>query len=146
MDTGKVKVVLSALREELQARRGTQAAAGSADDGAVHPTRAGSGVNRDSGGRGGSDHQEPTDRTPSGVRVDLSSDALEHNTGPRRIPAAALSEDAESAGVIELSPRPIPELVVPFFVPQEPFVVIAPYLVRALLAAAAAGMLLFLLF
>jgi len=148
MDTGKVKVVLTALREELQTRRGTgaQPAAGSADDGAVQPARAGSGIARDSGHSGGSDQHEPSERAPSGVRVDLSSDALEHNKNPRLIRATALSEDAESAGVVELSARPIPELVVPFFVPQEPFVAVAPYLVRALLAATAVGLLMFLLF
>ena len=148
MDTGKVKVVLTALREELQARRatGTQPAAGAADDGAVLPARAVSGIERDGGQGNHGEHDQHSMRAPSGILVDLSSDAVESSKSPRLIHAAALSEDAESVGVAELSQRPIPELVVPFFVPQEPFVAIAPYLVRALLAATAAGVLMFFLF
>ena len=142
MDAGKVKVVLNALREELQARRSTetQAVAGAADDGAVLPAQGAGGLEPDSGRGGGSDPRRPAQPAPTGVLVDLSSDALASSQGPRQLRTAATAEEPENAAA-ELSQRPIPELVVPFFVPQEPFVVIAPYLVRAVLAAAAAGIL-----
>jgi hypothetical protein len=145
MDTGKVKVVLTALREELQARRttGAQSAAGAAEDGPVLPVAASSGLNSDSGRSGGSEHRKQTQAAPGGVLVDLSSDALASNHGPTLLRTAP--EEAENVGGPELSQRPIPELVVPFFVPQEPFVVVAPYLVRALLAATVAGLLMLVL-
>ena len=53
-------------------------------------------------------------------------------------PAAASAASAEeNTGGSEFSQRPIPELVVPFVVPQEPFVSVGSCVLRAVLAAAA---------
>ena len=142
MDAGKVKVVLNALRDELHTRRTTPAhgSAGAADDGAVLPAYGSDGLGHDSN-RGGNDNRKYRQPAQSGVLVDLSSDALASSKAPQLPRAASPTEDTDTIGAAELSQRPIPELVVPFFVPQEPFVVVGPYLVRAVLAAAAAGML-----
>jgi hypothetical protein len=70
------------------------------------------------------------------VLVHLSDDALAAAEGP----SALLKH--QNRGRSALSQRPIPEVVVPFLVPQEPLVSVAPYALLALLAATAVGVLL----
>jgi hypothetical protein len=146
METGKVKVVLNALRDELQARRatGAQPVATAADDGAIRPASS-SGFDADGRHSSGTERRKPMAAAADGVLVELSSDALGSATEPELPRPSAAPDEPESVGGPELTQRPIPEFVVPFFVPQEPFVVIAPYLVRAVLAAAIAGILMVLL-
>jgi hypothetical protein len=147
MDTGKVNVVLNALREELQTRRttGAQSTAGAADDGPVLPAAGAGGADADSGRSGGRDPRQHAESTPTGVLVELSSEACPSASGSTLLPTTVAQEEPEGASGAELSQRPIPEFVVPFFVPQEPLVVVAPYVLRAVVAAIVAGLLMLLL-
>jgi hypothetical protein len=134
MDAGKVKVVLNALREELHSRRATAAEPGGAQDDPVLDAHANAGADPDSDH--GADRNHPRRAAPretNGILVDLSSEA--------RATAMSVERAEEAPAGADFSQRPIPELVVPFFVPDEPFVIVAPYLIRAVLAAAVAGIL-----
>jgi hypothetical protein len=146
MDAGKAKVVLNELREELQTRRGTSAQAGAADDAPVLPARRSGAADLNSGHSGGNgDHRREPYLDRSGVLVDLNSDSVAQSREPRLQRPLSPSQEDENVPAAELAQRPIPELVVPFFVPQEPFVVIAPYLVPAVLTATVVGILMLLL-
>jgi len=118
VDAGKVKTVLSELREELHARRG-MVVDSAADDGPVRPAHHSDAADLDSGHPG------------------------RHGTRGRQ---SRPSESGEGASAPELSQPRIPELTLPFAVPQEPFVVIKPQFVSAILAAAIAALLLMVLF
>jgi hypothetical protein len=136
MDAGKVKIVLNALRQEVHARRAAaQGTAGSADDAAVLPASAARGVHLK--------HEDTDAHTPrrharrigaaeeSGVLVHLSSDTLAASDPhpPLRSPKSSAHE--------QLVNRPIPDIVVPFRISDEPLVPIAPYVAIAVIAAAA---------
>lgn len=137
MDTGKVKIVLNALRDELDARRAAtaQGTAGSADDAAVLPASAASGMHDNREDTNAQSQRRRAQRVPAtdepGVLVHLSSDAL-------AAPESSASPRAPKPSARErLINRPIPDIVVPFRVSDEPLVPIAPYLAIAVIAAAA---------
>ena len=139
VDAGKVKIVLNELREELHARRGTPGESGAADDAAVRPVHHNDAAdlnNGHSGRRGTRGRSVPPIET--GVFVELSSEALAIPSAPQPM--------ADAASAPEFSQPRIPELTLPFAVPQEPFVVIKPQLVSAMLAAALAALLLMVFF
>jgi hypothetical protein len=138
VDAGKVKAVLNELREELHARRG-MVVDSAADDGPVRPAHHSDAADLDSGHpgqRGTRGRQLPP--SESGVLVELSDEA-------RAMPSAR-GPAVEGVNAPELSQPRIPELTLPFAVPQEPFVVIKPQFVSAVLAAAIAALLLMVLF
>jgi hypothetical protein len=140
MDAGKVKIVLNALREELDARRAAagQTAAGSADDAPVLPASASGGAHLNREHQNANKRRERAQRAAAaingpGVLVHLSDNAHAAANSSAGAPAPDLARTAELAN------RPIPEVVVPFRVSDEPLVPIAPYLAIAVLAAAAAA-------
>jgi hypothetical protein len=138
VDAGKVKTVLNELRDELHARRG-MVVDSAADDGPVRPAHHSDAADLDSGhpGRHGTRGRQSRP-SESGVLVELSDEARAMPSVPEPV--------GEGASAPELSQPRIPELTLPFAVPQEPFVVIKPQFVSAILAAAIAALLLMVLF
>jgi hypothetical protein len=158
MDTGKVKIVLDALREELRTRRAgaAQPSAQAADDASMlfprpsadaTPKTSGNTVDR-------SKSMRHSARASAREREDTELQRLMELRNARRavsptrprapvaaptVQLAIVSVSADDGAGAELSQRPIPELVVPFAVSQEPLVRIAPYVVRIVAAAVAAG-------
>jgi hypothetical protein len=139
VDAGKVKVVLNELREELHARRGTGVASSAADDAPVQPAHHNDAADLGSGhpGQHGS-RGKNAPHVETGVLVELSSEARAMPSPPEPV--------VENANAPEFSQPRIPELTLPFAVPQEPFIVIKPQFVSAVLAAALAALLLMVLF
>jgi hypothetical protein len=137
MDVGKAKIVLNALREELHARRaaGAQRTAGSADDAAIRPVSSTGDAHLNHEERNANKERRRAQRTATraGVLVHLSDTAL----GAADSSASPMALERNPA--VERGSHPIPDVVVPFRVSDEPLVRISPNLVIALLVAAAAG-------
>ena len=135
MNAGKVKIVLNALHDELQARRAAAAkrTAGSADDAPVLPASPSGGAHLNPEDENSNEQRQRAQRIAAsarypGVVVQLS------NGAPAAPHTSASTLPGETSSAVELANTSIAEVAVPFRMSDEPLVTIAPYVAIAVLA------------